>query len=139
MLLGAAGATAAAVAVIQQSRHAATGRAVSGGVVMGDAAAYDTHSRWLLGSFHRGVATDIAAVAPPGARILEVGSGPGQLSIRMASHHGLDVTAVDLDPSMIEVARGNVGRRATACPTSLRSLLATLRRCRFPTDRSTWS
>ncbi len=116
MLLGAAGATAAAMAVMRHSRRAATGRAVSGGVLMGDAVAYDTFSRLLLGPFYGGVAADIGAVAPPGARVLEVGCGPGQLSIRMAREYGLDVTGLDLDPAMIERARANVERTGNGEP-----------------------
>jgi len=116
MLLGAAGATAAAMAVMRHNRRAATGRAVPGGVLMGDAVAYDTHSRLLLGPFYRGVAADIGAVAPHGARVLEVGCGPGQLSIRLAREYGLDMTGLDLDPAMIERARANVERTGNGEP-----------------------
>ena len=51
-----------------------------------------------------------AVAAPDGARVLEVGCGPGHLSIRLARHHGLDVTGLDLDPAMVERARVNAGR-----------------------------
>jgi ubiquinone/menaquinone biosynthesis C-methylase UbiE len=39
--------------------------------------------------------------------VLEVGCGPGRLSIQLARQHGLDVTGLDLDPAMIERARAN--------------------------------
>jgi ubiquinone/menaquinone biosynthesis C-methylase UbiE len=82
---------------------------VPGGILIGDAVVYDALSRLLLGSFYRGIAGDVAAVAPTGARVLEVGCGPGRLSIRLAGN-GFDVTGLDLDSAMIERARTNAGR-----------------------------
>jgi SAM-dependent methyltransferase len=106
ILLGAGLAGAAIVARVYG--HAATGRRVAGGVLIGDPRAYDRLShRILLGSFFGGIASDIGANAAPGARVLEVGCGPGHLSIRMARELGLDVTGLDLDPEMIQVARVN--------------------------------
>src|SRR5215207_8604724 len=110
ILLGAVAAAAATVAVVRHGRGAATGRRVPGGILIGDAVAYDAHSRLLLGSLFRPIAADVAAVAPEGARVLEVGCGPGHLSIRLARQHGLDVTGLDLDPAMIERARANANR-----------------------------
>jgi SAM-dependent methyltransferase len=104
------GAAAAAVAVVRHGRGAATGRRVPGGILIGDAVAYDALSRLLLGPFFGRIAADIAAVAPDGARVLEVGCGPGRLSIRLARQHGLDVTGLDLDRAMIERARANADR-----------------------------
>jgi ubiquinone/menaquinone biosynthesis C-methylase UbiE len=83
---------------------------VAGGILVGDAAAYDTMSRLLLGPLIERIAADVAAVAPDGARVLEVGCGPGHLSIRLARHHGFDVTGIDLDPAMIARARANAHR-----------------------------
>jgi len=87
---------------------------VPGGILIGDALAYDAHSRLLLGSLFGPVAADVAAVAaafaPDGARVLEVGCGPGHLSTRLAREHGLDVTGLDLDPAMIGRARANAER-----------------------------
>jgi SAM-dependent methyltransferase len=106
IFLGAAVAVAAIVTGVY--RHAASGRRVPGGLLIGDARAYDRLShRILLGSFFGGSAADIGATAADGARVLEVGCGPGHLSIRMARQLGLDVTGLDLDPDMIEVAREN--------------------------------
>ena len=108
ILLGAAAATAA---VVWHGRGAATGRRVPGGIVMGHAVAYDNAlSRLVLGSLFRSIAADVAAIAPDGARVLEVGCGPGHLSIRLARQHGLEVTGLDLDPAMIERARSNADR-----------------------------
>src|SRR5215213_11312400 len=81
-----------------------------GGTLIGNAMAYDEMSRLVLGSFFGPIAVDIAAAAPDCARVLEVGCGPGHLSIRLARQHGLDVTGLDLDPAMIERARANADR-----------------------------
>ncbi len=75
------------------------------GVVMGDAARYDTWSARLLGGFYGSVAADVAASAPTGARALELGCGPGHLAVRLVRDHGLDVVGLDLDPAMIARAR----------------------------------
>ena len=106
ILLGAA-AAAAGAAVVRHGGGAARGRRVPGGILIGDAVAYDAMSRLLLGSLFRPIAADVAAVAPDGARVLEAGCGPGHLSIRLARQHGLDVSGLDLDPAMIERARAN--------------------------------
>jgi SAM-dependent methyltransferase len=101
---------AAAVAVLRHGRHATRGHQVPGGILIGDAARYDTMSRLLLGPLVKRIAADVAAVAPEGARVLEVGCGPGHLSIRLARHHGLEATGLDLDPAMITRARANTHR-----------------------------
>jgi SAM-dependent methyltransferase len=108
MLLAAA-AAAVSVAVVRHGRGAA-GRRMPGGILIGDAVAYDTLSRLLLARFYGRIAADVAAVAPDGARVLEVGCGPGHLSIRLARQHGLEVTGLDLDPAMISRARANADR-----------------------------
>jgi len=118
ILLGAVASAAAVVAVVRHGRGAAKGREQQGGILIGDAAAYDAMSRLLFGSLFGPIAADIAATAeasaeataPEGARVLEVGCGPGHLSIRLARQHGLDVTGLDLDPAMIERARANAYR-----------------------------
>jgi SAM-dependent methyltransferase len=105
------GLSAAATAI---ARHYTSGhgrRDAPGGILVGDAGAYDTQARILMGSFYRGIAADVTGSAAPGARVLEVGCGPGHLSILLAEH-GLDVTGVDLDPDMIERARRNAERLA---------------------------
>jgi SAM-dependent methyltransferase len=100
----------AAVAVMRHGRRAARGHTVAGGILIGHAGVYDTLSRLLLGPLIGGIAADVAAVAPAGARVLEVGCGPGHLSLRLARQHGLDVTGLDLDPAMIARARANADR-----------------------------
>jgi SAM-dependent methyltransferase len=105
-----AGAAAAAVAVLRHGRHATRGHNVAGGILIGDAVLYDTMSRLLLSPLVKRIAADVASVAPDGAQVLEVGCGPGHLSIRLARHHGLEVTGLDLDPAMIARARANADR-----------------------------
>jgi SAM-dependent methyltransferase len=100
-----AGVVAAAVAAVRH-RGAAPGREVPGGILMGQPDVYDTLTRILMGSLFRGIAADVAAGSPVGARVLEVGCGPGHLAIRLAAE-GLEVTGLDLDPAMIERARVN--------------------------------
>jgi SAM-dependent methyltransferase len=109
IMLGAATAVVA-VGVVRHGRRG-MGRRVPGGILIGDAALYDAIShRLLLGSLLDRIAADVAATAADGARVLEVGCGPGRLSIRLARRYGIDVTGLDLDPAMIERARANAER-----------------------------
>lgn len=96
------------VAIARRVRGHGAGTRVPGGILISDAGAYDRHTRGLFGSLYRSIAVDVAAVAGTSARVLEVGCGPGHLSVRMARAHDLDVTGLDLDPQMIERARANV-------------------------------
>ena len=137
VLLGAV--AAAAAGVVLQHGRGATGRGVPGGILIRDAALYDTLShRLLLGSLFGRIAADIAAVAPDGGHVLEVGCGPGRLSILMARRHDLGVTGLDLDPAMIERALRNADSPEEATGDGRRSSSATSPHWRSPTDRSTW-
>jgi SAM-dependent methyltransferase len=51
-----------------------------------------------------GEASFCTALAPPPSRVLDAGCGTGRVAIRLAEL-GHDVTGVDLDASMLEVAR----------------------------------
>jgi SAM-dependent methyltransferase len=51
-----------------------------------------------------GEASFCAALVPAGARVLDAGCGTGRVAIRLAEL-GYDVAGVDLDESMLEVAR----------------------------------
>jgi hypothetical protein len=100
----------------RSGRRTARGHRVLGGVLIGHTGAYDTLSRLLLGRFYGRIAADVAAVAPTGAWVLEVGCGPGHLSLRLAGDHGLEVTGLDLDPSMTQRARANADRHGGRRP-----------------------
>jgi SAM-dependent methyltransferase len=104
------GGAAGAIAVLRHGRRATRGHRVPGGILIGDAVVYDALSRLLLGSLVERIAADTATVAPDGARVLEVGCGPGHLSTQLARHHGFDVTGLDLDPAMIARAQANADR-----------------------------
>jgi SAM-dependent methyltransferase len=103
------GAALLAVAAGRHLRSHVAGRQVPGGILIGDAGAYDAMSRLFLGRFFEGIAADVARLAPPDSRVLEVGCGPGRLSIPLA-RLGLEVTGLDLDPAMIERAASNAER-----------------------------
>src|SRR5215475_8709175 len=112
ILSGATAAAAAALAVLRHRSGGTPGHTVSGGILIGDAVAYDWMSRLILGSLLGRIAGDVAAAVPHGARVLEVGCGPGRLAIRLAGRHGLEVTGLDLDPAMIQRAKVNADRMA---------------------------
>jgi ubiquinone/menaquinone biosynthesis C-methylase UbiE len=69
---------------------------------------------WYENSLFGPIADDIASVAPSGTAVLEVGCGSGALSLRLAAHHGLTVTGVDVDPDEIRRAREKAARAAGA-------------------------
>jgi ubiquinone/menaquinone biosynthesis C-methylase UbiE len=129
-----AAAAAAAAAVVRHGRGA-RGRPVPGGILIGDASVYDTLSRLLLGPFFARRVADVAAAAPQGARVLEVGCGPGHLSLRLARQHGLQVTGLDLDPAMIARARANAARRGDGQARRPSFLVGDVAALAFP-DRS---
>jgi ubiquinone/menaquinone biosynthesis C-methylase UbiE len=54
----------------------------------------------------RQLAARIAALVPPGGTVLEVAPGPGFLSIELAKR-GLQVRAVDISKTFVEIARRN--------------------------------
>ena len=70
-----AGAATAAIAVMRHGRRTSQGHRVPGGILIGDAAVYDTLKRDLLGPLVGQVAAD-AAAAPSGALCSRWGAGP---------------------------------------------------------------
>jgi ubiquinone/menaquinone biosynthesis C-methylase UbiE len=77
---------------------------------------YDWVARRLAAPLYARVATDVAsAELPAHARILDVGTGPGLVPLRIAAARpDLRLEAVDLAPEMIERARGNAADAAAA-------------------------
>ena len=130
-----AGAAAAAIAVVRHGRRTARGHPVPGGILIGDASVYDTLSRLLLSPLVKRIAADVATVAPDRAQVLEVGCGPGHLSIRLARQHGLEVTGLDLDPAMIQRARANANRSGNGDQRRPAFLVGDVAALAFP-DRS---
>jgi ubiquinone/menaquinone biosynthesis C-methylase UbiE len=98
-------------------RGGSLGHEVSGGILVGNATVYDRMSGVFLGSLFDSIADDVASHAPPGAKVLEVGCGPGHLSMRLATRRGIEVTGLDLDPTMVARARS----RAAAASHGSRS------------------
>ena len=66
---------------------------------------YDRTTRKSMDDF-RELAARIAAIAPPGGKVLEVAPGPGFLSIELAKR-GLRACAVDISKTFVELARKN--------------------------------
>jgi SAM-dependent methyltransferase len=64
-----------------------------------------------------GEAAYVAALVPPGARVLDAGCGTGRIAIELA-RRGYDVVGVDSDASMLQVAR----EQARALPWHLADL-----------------
>ena len=70
------------------------------------ARAYDTLVATVLEGFYARVAGEVAA-AHPGGNLLEVGSGPGRLAVRLAREApGMTLTGVDISDAMVERAAG---------------------------------
>jgi ubiquinone/menaquinone biosynthesis C-methylase UbiE len=79
---------------------------------------YDFVSRRVLRVFYRRLAADVAAEAPPGGAVLDVGTGPGVLLVELAKRRtDLRLTGVDLSADMVAAATRNLepfGERAAA-------------------------
>ena len=68
------------------------------------AEAYDALVATVLEGFYARVAGEVAA-AHPGGKLLEVGSGPGRLAVRLAREApGVTLTGVDISDAMVERA-----------------------------------
>ncbi len=80
------------------------------------AGAYDALVATALEGFYARVAGEVAA-AHPGGKVLEVGSGPGRLAVRLAREApGMTLTGVDISDAMVERA----ARRAAGAGLSER-------------------
>ena len=72
-----------------------------------DPAGYDRHTGGVFGRLHTRLVDDVVnADLPDGARVLDVGTGPGRIPRALAAARpGWTIEAVDLDPAMIEYGR----------------------------------
>ncbi|MCC8246450.1 class I SAM-dependent methyltransferase [Saccharothrix luteola] len=69
-------------------------------------ASYERRATRLLGGLYRLVASDVAAFAPPGGVVLDVGTGPGRLLHAIAARRAdLVLGGVDLSADMVDIAR----------------------------------
>lgn len=79
---------------------------------------YNVVANRLLRRVYRRLAEDVAGMAPDGAAVLDVGTGPAVLLAELVRlRPDLRVTGVDLSPDMITAAERNLkpfGARATA-------------------------
>jgi len=73
---------------------------------------YDRTTRRDMPEF-RALAGRIAALAPPAGAVLEIAPGPGFLSIELA-RRGLNVRAIDISRSFVEIARRNAETEGVA-------------------------
>jgi ubiquinone/menaquinone biosynthesis C-methylase UbiE len=85
---------------------------------------YDFVARRLLRRFYRRLADDIAATAPQGGALLDVGTGPGVLLVELAGRRpDLQLTGIDLSADMVAAATRNLGEvGATAKVASVTDL-----------------
>ncbi|MEU4767446.1 class I SAM-dependent methyltransferase [Actinosynnema sp. NPDC023794] len=73
-------------------------------------ASYERRATRLLGGLYRLVASDVAALAPPGAVVLDVGTGPGRLPHAVAARRAdLVLGGVDLSADMVDIANARAG------------------------------
>ncbi len=85
----------------------------------GAAATYDATftatrlGRWLRDAVH----ARLAALFPPGSRVLELGCGTGEDAVWLAQR-GVRVVATDASPRMVEMARQKVARDGVAAHVS---------------------
>jgi ubiquinone/menaquinone biosynthesis C-methylase UbiE len=81
--------------------------ALHGGKIFHNARRYDRHAERLGGKLYAKVVADAAASGlPDGARVLDVGTGPGRVPRALAAERpAWRIDGVDLEPSMIEYAR----------------------------------
>jgi SAM-dependent methyltransferase len=80
------------------------------------AGAYDALVASVLEGFYARVADEVA-VAHPGGKLLEVGSGPGRLAVRLAQEDlGITLTGVDISGEMV----GRAAQRAAEAGLSER-------------------
>ncbi|KAK4442276.1 S-adenosyl-L-methionine-dependent methyltransferase, partial [Podospora aff. communis PSN243] len=73
---------------------------------------HDTHWPFPLSQSLRRMEDKLAEVLslPSGSRVLDAGCGVGHVALRMASQHGLSVSAIDVVPHHVEKAKQSITR-----------------------------
>jgi ubiquinone/menaquinone biosynthesis C-methylase UbiE len=78
-------------------------------------ASYDRVAHLLFRSRYRAIATAIAAEVPAGSRVLDVGCGPGEILVELATlAPAIETTGLDVDAAMVaraELKAGDAARR----------------------------
>ena len=75
---------------------------------------YDFIAHLLFDDRYRAIATAIAAEVPAGSKLLDLGCGPGEVLVRLASiAPAIEATGADIDPAMIERAERKADRALT--------------------------
>ncbi|WP_144123199.1 class I SAM-dependent methyltransferase [Catellatospora sichuanensis] len=81
---------------------------------------YDRRAAALLRPFYRQVAAEIAATAPAGGHVADIGTGPGRMLHELARRRGdLRLSGVDSSPDMVAVAATAADRAGLAQRISL--------------------
>lgn len=82
---------------------------------------YDVLAARVLDGFFERIALEVAAL-PADRRILEVGSGPGHLALKLArTVPGTRVTGIDIAPDMVERARARASREGAGSRVEFRA------------------
>ena len=98
---------------------------------MPSAATYDLATRLVYGRRYDEIAAAIAAEAPAGGAVLDVGSGSGEVMLRLARRvPTLRLTGVDVDPGMLAVAE----RKAARLPAASRPTFVAADAASLPMD-----
>jgi ubiquinone/menaquinone biosynthesis C-methylase UbiE len=81
---------------------------------------YDLMTRLFFRDRYREIATAIAAEAPAGATVVDLGSGTGEVLVQLANlAPSLELTGVDVDAGMVARARRKAAGRASGAAARL--------------------
>jgi ubiquinone/menaquinone biosynthesis C-methylase UbiE len=97
---------------------------------------YDLMTRLFFRDRYREIATSIAAETPAGATVVDLGSGTGEVLVRLANlAPSLELTGVDVDADMVARARRKAAGRASGAAARLpQFLVADAATLPFPDD-----
>lgn len=85
---------------------------------MPSASVYDLVTRLMFGRRYDEIARSIAAEAPDGGTVVDLGCGPGEILVRLAAlAPSLDLTGVDVDADMVARAERKAAARFSRADT----------------------